>query len=84
METLKNNTLYVHLRMRGLMFQSQRLLPLAETSFWELIIMICSCFEYKVYRNAPLPNGEPAEKLGSADLQFEIRSEGPKDEKRTE
>jgi hypothetical protein len=41
-------------------------------------------FKYKVDRNAPLPTGEPVEKLGSSpDLPFEVRSEGSKDEKRT-
>ena len=38
-------------------------------------------FNYKVDRNAPLPSGEPVEKLGSVDLPFEIRSEGSKDGK---
>jgi hypothetical protein len=33
-------------------------------------------FKYKVDRNAPLPTGEPVEKLGELDLPFEIRSEG--------
>ncbi len=41
-------------------------------------------FNFKVDRNSPLPTGEPVEKLGSVDLPFEIRSEEPKDEKRTE
>jgi hypothetical protein len=38
-------------------------------------------FKYKVDRNAPLPTGEPVEKLGQLDLPFEIRSERFSDEK---
>ena len=32
-------------------------------------------FKYKVDRDAPLPTGEPVEKLGQLELPFEIRSE---------
>jgi hypothetical protein len=38
-------------------------------------------FKYKVDRNAPLPTGEPVEKLGKLDLPFEVRSEGFSEEK---
>ncbi len=38
-------------------------------------------FKYKVDRNAPLPTGEPVEKLGQLDLPFEVRSEGSSEEK---
>jgi len=41
-------------------------------------------FKYKVDRDAPLPTGEPLEKLGELDLPFEIQPEGSKDEKRVE
>jgi hypothetical protein len=36
-------------------------------------------FKYKVDRDAPLPTGEPIDKLGSADLPFEVHSDGLKD-----
>jgi hypothetical protein len=41
-------------------------------------------FKYKVDRNAPLPTGEPVEKLGQLDLPFEVRLEGSKNEKGNE
>jgi hypothetical protein len=39
-------------------------------------------FKYKVDRNAPLPTGEPVEKLEELDLPFEIRSEGSNDDEK--